>query len=162
MKGSRVTPHSKAELASGLKKFIVCGIPSILPPAVHERALVIDSMAYARNVPIKKLNLKTYRDLFNHLWNTFKSLSESCSRTDIVFDLYKEMSIKTSERNCRAKVEGILTYISSIDQQLPIDIDKFWPVSKNKIAFQRFFIQWMTTEYNDAKHIFFRWFSHRG
>ena len=64
------------------------------------------------------------------------------------------MSIKTSERNRRAKVEGILTCISSIDQQLPIDIDKFWPVSKNKIAFQRIFIQWMTTEYNDAKRIF--------
>ena len=106
---------AKAELASGLKKFILCGIHLILPPAVHERALVIDFIAYVSKFPIKKLNLKTYRDLFNHLWNTFKSLSESCSRTDIDFDLYQEISIKTSERNRRAKVEGILIYISSID-----------------------------------------------
>ena len=55
---------------------------------------------------------------------------------------YKDQSIKSSERNRRKKVEEIETYITSTDQPLPIEMDRFWPVSKNKVAFQQVFIEW--------------------
>ena len=99
-------------------------------------------MAYAIKVPIKKQNLKTYRDFVTSLWKTFQSLSETCSRIDIVFDLYNEQSIKASERSRRNKVKGIETYISGIDQPLPIEIGRFWPISKSKVL-QQVFIQWI-------------------
>ena len=117
-------------------------IPSSLPSTNHQRAIIIDFMAYARKVPIKKQNLKTYNDFFTCLWKTFISLSETCNRVDIVFDVYNEQSIKGSDRRRRTKVEGIETIITGFDQPLPVELDRFWPVSKNKNAFQQPSTQW--------------------
>ena len=99
-------------------------------------------MAYARKVPIKKQNLKTYNDFFTCLWKTFICLSEICNRVDIAFGVYNEQSIKGSECRRRTKVEGIETIITGFDQPLPVELDRFWPVSKNKIALQQLFTQW--------------------
>ena len=115
-------------------------IPSSMPSTNHQRAVIIDFMAYARKVPIKKQNPETYNDFFTCLWKTFISLSETCNRVDIVF-VYNEQSIKGSKRRRRTKVEGIKA-ITSFDQPLPVELDRFWPVSKNKIALQQLFTQW--------------------
>ena len=64
-------------------------------------------MAYARKVLIKKPNLKTHNNIFISLWSTFSFLFKSCNRVDIVFDEYKERSIKASEPERRTTVEGI-------------------------------------------------------
>ena len=64
-------------------------------------------MACARKVLIKKPNLKTYKIFFVCLWSTFSFLFKSCNRLDIVFDVYKENSIKASERKRQTTVEGI-------------------------------------------------------
>ena len=53
--------------------------------------------------------------------------------------MYKESSIKASERRQTTTGEGIETIISGFDQRLPVEIDHFLSVSKNKIALQQLF-----------------------
>ena len=114
-----------------------------LLPTNHHRNVIIDFMAYARKVPIKKQNLKTYTDFLISLWGTFSFLFKSCNRVDIVFDVYKENTIKASQRRRRTTGEGIKTIISGFDQPLPVEIDRFWSVSKNKKAIQQLFTKWV-------------------
>ena len=87
---------NKSELTAEVKSMITKYIPTHLPPTSHHRNVIIDFMAYARKVSIKKQNLKTYNDFFSSLWSTFSFLFKSCNRVDIVFDVYKENSIKAS------------------------------------------------------------------
>ena len=70
-------------------------------PTDHHRNVIIDFMAYARKVSIKKQNLKTYNDFFISFWSTFRFLFKSCNQVDTVFDVYKENSIKASEQRQR-------------------------------------------------------------
>ena len=142
----------KAELATEIKKLIDC--PSKLPPPTDNQRVIIDFMAYARKVPTKKLKLKTFSDLAAQLWSTFQGLSRTCIRTDIVFDLYRESSIKGSERNRRSKTAGIYTTVAKGDQPLPVEFDKFWSLSSNKVSFQQFFIIWLATNCNDDINIY--------
>ena len=51
----------------------------------------------------------------------------------------KKSSIKASERRRRTTGEGIETIIWGFDRRLPVEIDRFWSVSKNKIALQQLF-----------------------
>ena len=74
------------------------------------------------------VNIKTRPkniQFFISLWRT----STSCNQVDIVFDMYKENSIKASEQRQRMAVEGIETITSGFDQPLPAEIDRFWSVS---------------------------------
>ena len=102
-------------------------------------------MAYAQKVPIKKMNLVGYEDLLSALWKTFSSLSKGCTRIDIVFDIYLQQSIKQGERNRKSKLEPVETNISTIKQQLPVEIDRIWSSSDNKMKFQQAFTKWMTS-----------------
>ena len=70
---------------------------------------------------------------------------------DIVFDLYKENNIKGSERRRRTTGEGIETIISDFDQPLPVEIDRFWFVSKNKTALQQLFTNWVLNKVNSEQ-----------
>ena len=107
--------------------------------------VIIDFMGYARKVPVKTMKLNTFSDLAENL--TFEGLSRTCSRTEIIFDLYHESSIKGSERSRRSKRPGVYTAVSRLDQPLPVELDKFWSVSSNKVSFQQFFIYWLTNRY---------------
>ena len=86
--------------------------------------------------------LATYEDFFKALWRTFSSLSKGCFRIDIVFDTYLRHSIKQGERNRRSELDPIETNITSVKQQLPVEMDRFWPSSENKMKFQQSFIKW--------------------
>ena len=100
-------------------------------------------MGYARKVPVTKLKLKTFHDLVKNLGSTSRSLSATCTRIDIVFDLLKEKSIKSHERNRRSDGKGILTNVCTLDQPLLIEMKKFWALSDNKVSFQQILIKWM-------------------
>ena len=65
-----------------------------LPPTNHHRNVIIDFMAYARKVSIKKQNLKIYNNFFINLRSTFSFLFKHCNRVDIVFDVYKKTASK--------------------------------------------------------------------
>ena len=66
-----------------------------------------------------------------------------CPRIDIAVDLYLDQSIKHGERKWRSKNDAIEVKISNAMQLLPIDMDKFWPSSSNKIQLQQIFIIWI-------------------
>ena len=130
--------------------------PAALPHAKQKRMVAIDFMGYAKKVPVKKQKFKTFLDLFKSLWSTFKNILATCSQMDIVLDLYRESSIKLHERDRRSKVKGIATDIYQLDQPLPVKMHKFWPLSKNKVSFQRIFIKWVKEcQKNDSCTIFF-------
>ena len=73
---------------------------------------------------------------------------------DIVFDLYLDQSIKQQEQSRRAEVQIIETTISNIKQSLPIEIEKFWRSSSNKMQLEQVFITWLLTEYKGSKPLF--------
>ena len=64
----------KSELLSELKSMKNEEVPVNLPSTNDERAVIIDLMAYARKVPIKKKILKSYNDLLKSLWILFSPL----------------------------------------------------------------------------------------
>ena len=107
--------------------------------------MVIDFMAYARKVPTKKMNLVTCEDFFNALWRTFSALSKGCSRID-KFLTCTLTCTKEGERSRGSKLDLIQTNIATVKQQLPVEIDRFWASSANKMKFQQAFIKWMSFE----------------
>ena len=133
----------KSELVTELESMISKNIPMHLLPTNYHGNAIIYFMAYARKEPIKKQNLKTYNNFFISLWGTFSFLFKSCNRVDIFFDVYKENSIKASEQRWRTTGEDIEIIISDDGQPLPVEIDRFWSVSKNKTALQQLFTKWV-------------------
>ena len=77
----------KSDLATELKKLFEGRSPKSLPATLHDRGIIIDFTGYARKVPTKKANLKTFLDSCNPLWWTFMQLSKDSSQIDIIFDL---------------------------------------------------------------------------
>ena len=96
-----------------------------------------------RKVSLKKFKLKTYRDLAKTLTSTIMSYASNASRVDIVFDVYKKISIKAGERSVRSAANEIPIKIKKDLQSLPGNMDMFWSSMENKIQIQRFFMEWM-------------------
>ena len=140
----------KSELVRELEKKLATASPISVPfdNTNESSVIVIDFMAYSRRVPIKKLNLTSFKDLFETLLHTFEQLSKHCTRIDIVFDLYLKDSLKEYERMRRSKVDPIETLIVRYDQPLPVEIDRFWASSTNKTKLQKTFIQWIINNFN--------------
>ena len=135
----------KSELAREVKNLLGESCSATVPESEERlKTMLIDFMAYARKVATKKMNLITYEHFFKVLWKTFSSLSVGCNRMDIVFDLYLEQSIKQAERSRRSKLEQIDTNISSNKKQLPVEMNRFWASSDNKMKFQLPFIDCIT------------------
>ena len=122
----------KSELARELKNLLEKPCPVEIPDSDLKSVVVIDFMAYARKISTKKMMLATYEDFFKALWRTFSSLSKGCSQIDIDSDVYLRHSIKQGERNQKSKLDLIETNITSVKQQLPIEMDRFWSSSKKK------------------------------
>ena len=78
-KGGLIRKANKSELITELKSKITKNIPTHLPPTNHPRNVIMDFMAYARKVPIKMQNLKTYNNFFISLWSTISFLFKSCN-----------------------------------------------------------------------------------
>ena len=115
----------KSELAQEIKTCLST-ISEQVPFSEMSSAIVIDFMAYCRKVPVKKLQLQTYEDLANNLWQTFQKISSNSARIDIVFDLYLDQRIKQGERTRRSKGAVVETKIFTIKQTLPVELEKFW------------------------------------
>ena len=142
----------KSELTREIKKLLP-EIPKMVVTNEFESAVVIDFMSYSRKVPIKKLNLRTYEDFCKHLLASSQCLSKKSTGIDIVFDIYLDGSIKQQERTRRGK-EYIETTISSKDQNMPVEMDKFWGSSSNKMQLQQVFISWVLETYQGSKPLF--------
>ena len=129
----------KSELSKDLlnKLSLNCGVD--IPNDID--CIVVDFMQYARKIPIKKIidkggALSTFGYYFKLLSDIFNSLSRNANDLHIIFDLYEQFSIKSSERRRRGKDGSIKVSISSDSQKLPGDMNQYWRSSENKVCFQ--------------------------
>ena len=86
------------------------------------------------------------------------SICRHSGRIDHVFDSYHELSPKDCER-LRRKTSAIIELQNvDFDVRLPVQMETFWPSSKNKLLFQKFTIDYFTTMLIDkptsTKHVF--------
>ena len=118
IKRGLIRKPNKSEMTTELKS-VIKNIPTHLRPTDHHRIVIIGLMAYARNVPIKKQNLKTYNDFFyqslEHVQLSFQVM-QSCG--------YCFWCVQSEQRR-RMTVEGIETIISGFIQPLLVEIDRF-------------------------------------
>ena len=70
-KDGELQKSPKSEFARELKNLLEEPCPTNVPETSLKTATVIDYMAYARKVPITKMNLVCYEDLFGTLWKMF-------------------------------------------------------------------------------------------
>ena len=106
-------------------------------------------MAYCHKALIKKLKLRTYDDLSKYSWSIFKNLSSNADRIDVVFDGHLETGIRQQEKNRHGRKSQIVeTRISSIMQNLLVELDKFWGSSNNKMWLQKVFITCLCDKYS--------------
>ena len=134
-----------------MKSSFLENIPEAVPDLGHSSMIIFDFMAFCRKVPIKKLKLSTFEELFQNLWSTFSCLSSKSDRLDIVFDIYLENSVKQQERDRRGKSKATEAIITNVKQALPVDIEAFWCSSNNKMLLQQRFIDWIQTTYHKQK-----------
>lgn len=94
-------------------------------------------MLHARTIAAatESCNIIIFGDFAEKILNTINYLSQSSKRVDIVFDLYKEISVKVAERIRRMQKDPINTTTSSTSTPLPKDMDAFWALIHNKIQF---------------------------
>ena len=143
-KDGKLQKSPKSELARELKNLLEKPCPIEIPYSDLKSVVVIDFMVYVQKIPTKKMMLATYENFFKALWRTFSSLSKGCSQIDIDFDVYLRHSIKQGERNQKSKLDLIETNITSVKQQLPIEMDRFWLSSKK---------QWNSNNHLSSGHV---------
>ena len=71
-----------------------------------------------------------------------------------MFDLYYADSIKSHERQRRATHDVIVANIDHSDQPVPVEIEKFWTSSENKVKFQQFFIEFVSNTFKGDKPVY--------
>ena len=98
---------------------------------------------------MRKLLLKTYGDLVRYLWATSQGLSPLSERINIIFDSYRNQSIKEGERRKRNQ-GGVETSSLQLKQSLPVKIENFCGFSNNKIQLKQIFIKWIIKSYKNA------------
>ena len=101
-------------------------------------------MVYCRKLPIKKMKLETYFDVAKSLLDMFLAMANGCKAQSvyIVFDVYKESSIKNYKREVRSsgKVKIETTIVPGRQQKFPVLTEAFWACANNKAQLQNFFL----------------------
>ena len=95
-------------------------------------------IAYIADV-IRKIKTKDIQTIVNFCEQFLDYISTICrgpDRLDLVFDSYVEGSIKDSERICRQDKAPIEMNSIHYDTPLPIEMDRFWSSSNNKLKLQ--------------------------
>ena len=128
-KGGYLWRPEKSELLRFIRKKTITLADTTKPQGDNCSIIFVDFMAYAWKLPVNKIKLKTVRDIMQNLWHKFKILGSNSHRIDIIFDLYYENSIKAHKRKRRSIDNVILAEINISEQQLPVEMHKFWPSS---------------------------------
>ena len=155
--GLFLSKGNKSELQPLLK---TKSIPSNDVEYNMERSiLVIDFMAEARKIGSrrKKFNLKTFGDVIDDLWQRVLHMGRQVDRIDIVFDCYRNDSVKALERHRRGLTsDAARITVSNMTQPLPPakEFERLWSLSANKISLEQFFITWLMDNYDGEKPIY--------
>ena len=94
-----------------------------------------------------------FGDLFMHLYWSLVTLQGRLSTIHIIFDLYIPYSIKDSTRRKRSKEGFIDIAISSYQQKLTVEWNKYWNSWENMKRFQQAFIKWVTEKHKSDQKI---------
>ena len=95
-------------------------------------ACLVDVMANVRKIKTKTRETKTFGEFVHNFLNFVKNSAHGASRVDLVFDSYLDKTIKDSERKRRARTSAVELNKVERETPLPVQIEKFWPSSKNK------------------------------
>ena len=94
-------------------------------------------MANTRKIKIKEN--KTFGNFCKSFFNYVFMIGQETDRIDFVFDPYMEDSIKDSERRRRQTVAAIDSNVIEYSIPLPVEMDRFWGSSNNKLKLQILF-----------------------
>ena len=83
----------------------------------------VDVMAYVRQIRIK--GLRTFADFRSTFLNMLLAICKNATRTDLVFDSYKEGSVKDTERSRKSTMKPIEISMIAGDTPLPANMDTF-------------------------------------
>ena len=76
--------------------------------------------------------METLGEFANLIIQRIKGIAQNSSRIDIVFDVYKEGSVKAAERQQKKTSHPINMNIDGVETPLPKDMYAFWASSSNK------------------------------
>ena len=97
---------------------------------------LVDVMANIRKIRIK--GLRTFADFCSSFLNMLLAICKNATRIDLVFDSYKEGSVKDTERSRRSTMKPIEISMIAEDTPLPVNMDAFWASVSNKAKLQMF------------------------
>ena len=152
-----VKKSAKSQLGTELLKLcpeIDAKGPTTAPPT---KAYIIDFMAMVRKIPLKKLEpaVKTFNDFAVALTKIIVNAGCNNDEIHVVFDTYKEDSIKNAERKRRGKSNEMIVLDSiSPNHRVPVKVENFWSSSVSKTAFQAFYVEWLKTNYDGNKPLY--------
>ena len=98
--------------------------------------VVVDVMLVCRRLQWKKMN--TFKDFADVFCKTIMFKKNEVNRTDFVFYCYLDMSPKSSEILLRYGKSAIEMYQINENIRIPVQEDKFWASTNNKILLQNF------------------------
>ncbi|CAB3989604.1 Hypothetical predicted protein, partial [Paramuricea clavata] len=148
---------TKSQLGSELLKLCPQINPKEQETTPSTNTYIIDCMALVRKVPLKKLEppVKTFHDLAVALTAMITNTTSNCEEIHIVFDTYKEDSIQNVERKRRGKCKQMVVLdVISPNQKVPVVLENVWASSVSKMAFQAFYVEWLTTNYQGNKALY--------
>ena len=108
-------------------------------------ATVIDAMSL-----VQKLNVANSQTTFGSVANTLFNMAlneggPQSTRIDLVFDTYREISIKNLERSVRGEIQGVqLTNVTA--SKIIRQWRKFLSQMKNKTSLIRFLVEELKTQ----------------
>ena len=108
----------------------------IVPPSGWKKIRtthLVDVMANVRKIRTK--GLRTFADFCSTL-NMLLAICKKATRIDLVFDFYKEGSVKDTERRRRSTMKPIEISMIAEDTPLPVNMDTFWASVSNKAKLQ--------------------------
>ena len=102
-----------------------------------------------------KANCKIFGELADHFINSMLWNGQQCERIDVVFDRYRDISIKENARNQGTKNQrAFRKLITNRDVPLPQTWTNFLASSENKADYENFLSKQMTLNETFDKEIF--------
>ena len=130
-----MTKPLKSALVQDLETKLTNGDERV--PAIDsdlQTAYIADVIANIRKIKTK--DIKTFGNFYEQFLDYISAICGGPDRLGLVFDSYVEGSIKESERmRCQDKAPIEMNSIH-YDTPLPIEMDRFWPSSNNKLKLQ--------------------------
>ena len=98
----------------------------MVPPSGWKSTIttyLVDVIANVRKIRLK--GLRTFADFCSSFLNILLAICKNATRIDLVFDSYKECSVKDTERSRRSTMKPIEIRMIAEDTPLSVNMDTF-------------------------------------